>query len=207
MGPSRSSSSASPTSTTAGSPRSGPWWAMTGTPPTREPGISRSGFRPTCDWASRATACGASPARAGRPGLLRALVGRGAVVPKDIDEANARLAATVRYWRRWLARGPAPRPPLARPDPALALTIKGLTYMPTGATVAAATTSLPETPGGERNWDYRFTGSGTRRSPFRRSTSSTSTGRPTSSCSSWPTSSRTRTAAFRSCTGSMGAVT
>jgi GH15 family glucan-1,4-alpha-glucosidase len=78
-------------------------------------------------------------------------------VPEDIDEANARMAATVRYWRSWLKRARMPdhrwRDPLQRS----ALTIKGLTYMPTGATVAALTTSLPETPGGERNWDYRYT--------------------------------------------------
>jgi GH15 family glucan-1,4-alpha-glucosidase len=77
--------------------------------------------------------------------------------PADAADAAARIAATVRFWRRWLARARVPDHPLRHPIERSALTVKGLTYMPTGATVAALTTSLPETPGGERNWDYRYT--------------------------------------------------
>jgi GH15 family glucan-1,4-alpha-glucosidase len=77
--------------------------------------------------------------------------------PADVDEANARLGATTNFWRSWLARARIPDHRWREPIQRSALTIKGLTYMPTGATVAAATTSLPETPGGERNWDYRYT--------------------------------------------------
>ena len=77
--------------------------------------------------------------------------------PADVDEANTRLGATTRFWRSWLARARIPDHRFREPIQRSALTIKGLTYMPTGATVAAATTSLPETPGGERNWDYRYT--------------------------------------------------
>ena len=68
-------------------------------------------------------------------------------VPQDVDEANARLAATARYWRRWLGRARLPDHRWRDPIQRSALAIKGLTYMPTGATVAAPTTSLPETPG------------------------------------------------------------
>ena len=77
--------------------------------------------------------------------------------PQDVDEAHARLAATTRFWRSWLGRARLPDHRWREPIQRSALAIKGLTYMPTGATVAALTTSLPETPGGERNWDYRFT--------------------------------------------------
>ncbi len=76
---------------------------------------------------------------------------------ESIDDANARLAATARFWRGWLGRARIPDHRWRDPIQRSALAIKGLTYMPTGATVAALTTSLPETPGGERNWDYRYT--------------------------------------------------
>ena len=73
------------------------------------------------------------------------------------EEAEARIAATVRFWRNWLDRARIPDHRFREAVQRSALAIKGLTYMPTGATVAALTTSLPETPGGERNWDYRYT--------------------------------------------------
>jgi alpha,alpha-trehalase len=77
--------------------------------------------------------------------------------PSSVEEASASLDATTRYWRAWLSRARIPDHRWREPIRRSALAIKGLTYMPTGATVAALTTSLPETPGGERNWDYRFT--------------------------------------------------
>ncbi|MFL5824520.1 MAG: glycoside hydrolase family 15 protein [Solirubrobacteraceae bacterium] len=80
-----------------------------------------------------------------------------APVPATDEEAFAALEETTRFWRSWLARARIPDHELGPLIQRSALIIKGLTYMPTGATVAALTTSLPETPGGERNWDYRYT--------------------------------------------------
>ncbi|HUA11388.1 MAG TPA: glycoside hydrolase family 15 protein [Solirubrobacteraceae bacterium] len=81
----------------------------------------------------------------------------GLASPGDVDGANALIAETTRFWRSWLGRARIPDHRWRDAIQRSALTIKGLTYMPTGATVAALTTSLPETPGGERNWDYRYT--------------------------------------------------
>ena len=81
----------------------------------------------------------------------------GLAAPGDIAEASRRIDATTRFWRTWLGRARMPDHRWRDPIQRSALAIKGLTYMPTGATVAALTTSLPETPGGERNWDYRYT--------------------------------------------------
>jgi hypothetical protein len=74
--------------------------------------------------------------------------------PPSPAELDRRLARTVAWWRGWSARGGR----LGRGQPALvrsATVLKALTQATTGAIAAAATTSLPEAPGGPRNWDYR----------------------------------------------------
>jgi pentatricopeptide repeat protein len=76
--------------------------------------------------------------------------------PYPEPETEAALEATVAYWRRWVGRSRYSgrwREMVLRS----ALTLKLLTYAPTGALVAAPTTSLPEQLGGGRNWDYRYT--------------------------------------------------
>jgi GH15 family glucan-1,4-alpha-glucosidase len=76
--------------------------------------------------------------------------------PTDAQDARHRRQMTEDFWRLWLRHGEFPDHPWRIHLQRSALVLKGLTYMPTGAIVAAPTTSLPETPGGERNWDYRY---------------------------------------------------
>ncbi|GAA2238946.1 glycoside hydrolase family 15 protein [Promicromonospora sukumoe] len=76
--------------------------------------------------------------------------------PTSYKEALDAMWRTERYWRDWITQGTFPDHPWRVYLQRSALTLKGLTYSPTGALIAAATTSLPETPGGERNWDYRY---------------------------------------------------
>jgi alpha,alpha-trehalase len=90
-------------------------------------------------------------------GLFAALSWGDSAPPATLDEAHAHNVETAKYWRHWLKGGAFPDHPWRAYLERSALTLKGLSHAPTGAVMAAATTSLPETPGGERNWDYRFT--------------------------------------------------
>ncbi len=72
--------------------------------------------------------------------------------PPTPDDIDRRLQETMGFWRDWAAQGTTSDISVRRS----ALTIRAMAFERTGAIVAAATTSLPEVAGGERNWDYRF---------------------------------------------------
>ncbi|MDT5058186.1 MAG: alpha,alpha-trehalase, partial [Mycobacterium sp.] len=76
--------------------------------------------------------------------------------PQTYEEAADKMWKTSESWRQWINIGDFPDHPWRSFLQRSALTLKGLTYSPTGALLAASTTSLPETPHGERNWDYRY---------------------------------------------------
>jgi GH15 family glucan-1,4-alpha-glucosidase len=71
-------------------------------------------------------------------------------------DAEQSLAATTQFWTDWCSRASCPAGPYLDAVHRSLLTLKALTYEPTGGIVAAATTSLPEEVGGVRNWDYRY---------------------------------------------------
>lgn len=75
--------------------------------------------------------------------------------PQTYDEAADKMWQTTECWRQWINIGNFPTthggvPAAQRANP------EGVDLLPTGALLAASTTSLPETPRGERNWDYRY---------------------------------------------------
>jgi GH15 family glucan-1,4-alpha-glucosidase len=86
---------------------------------------------------------------------LDRLEGAAVPLPCPLDAAEKQFTATVAFWRGWLAQSRY-RGRWREMVHRSALTLKLLTYAPTGAMVAAPTTSLPEQIGGERNWDYRY---------------------------------------------------
>jgi GH15 family glucan-1,4-alpha-glucosidase len=76
--------------------------------------------------------------------------------PQTYAEAADKMWTTSECWRQWINVGDFPDHPWRAYLQRSALTLKGLSYAPTGAILAASTTSLPETLQGERNWDYRY---------------------------------------------------
>nr|HET6901938.1 glycoside hydrolase family 15 protein [Ktedonobacteraceae bacterium] len=91
-------------------------------------------------------------------GVGRSLHAARRLVEDELHQRNFdfELAHTLHCWRKWLT-GCNYRGPYAEEVQRSALALKMMTYAPTGAIVAAPTTSLPESLGGERNWDYRYT--------------------------------------------------
>lgn len=80
------------------------------------------------------------------------------VAPSFVPDSGESLQRTTNWWREWTRRGRLPEGPAPWQQAMRRslITLKLLTYEPTGAIIAAPTTSLPERLGGPRNWDYRY---------------------------------------------------
>jgi GH15 family glucan-1,4-alpha-glucosidase len=76
-------------------------------------------------------------------------------LPKPVDAAYS-VRQTARFWQDWAEMGEHDFSPWQEPVVRSLITLKALTFHPTGGIIAAATTSLPEALGGSRNWDYRY---------------------------------------------------
>ena len=120
-------------------------------------GARRTIGAPTCSWTPRVTS---TPRSSWRPARCAAWSWRPARRRRRaqvrVDEVRRLFDETVHFWESWLAQSTYEgrwRETMNRS----AITLKLMTYAPTGALVAAPTAGLPEQVGGERNWDYRFT--------------------------------------------------
>jgi GH15 family glucan-1,4-alpha-glucosidase len=109
----------------------------------------------TCPQSMELTERGATSTFHVRAGETRWVILTNGTIPLQEQDADEALRSTIATWERWSAHGryPGPYADVLRRS---ALVLKLLIFAPSGAMVAAPTTSLPETPGGVRNWDYRF---------------------------------------------------
>jgi GH15 family glucan-1,4-alpha-glucosidase len=86
-----------------------------------------------------------------------AILDLGLEQPPTTEQLEERFEETTSWWRDWASQGRRLDSPYADLARRSAIVLKGLSNAPTGAILAAATTSLPESKHGDRNWDYRFT--------------------------------------------------
>jgi GH15 family glucan-1,4-alpha-glucosidase len=135
----------------------------------RRPLVDHRGDVVVCTWGGTAVALQCAPKLAIQPGrpttitvtpdqpvtITLAVAERGPLAYVDPDVGRAALEADEERWRAWCDEIDAALPQRDLAVRSL-LTLRLLTYSPSGAPVAAPTTSLPEHPGGIRNWDYRF---------------------------------------------------